>query len=298
MFIDGKEVLKVQDNFKLNERVIKDIDGVKGKHDIKIELVNGSASNVFLKDPTGVALGITTKRIIGTGKYKPWTENPMGVSVKLIPPPCPKKIKGKGKVVDPIVQDPGNGYKPPSTGGYDVLLKLKKVIVEDPGINYDCAKDKIRLEPSMGSEISLCKCGPFGKIEKVCIEKPGLGFTRMPDVIVDTDTGVNLDLTLVFEPEVAPFDVPDVIQVTDLVGLKQTGYYKGKPYYGAVFFENGVKYSGWYRTAGEMVQVYDTMQESIDAMVTTPPSAILRQGSDTSSNDPTLNIPGTPENLI
>ena len=112
-----------------------------------------------------------------------------------------------------------------------------------------------------------------------------------------TDTGVNLDIALQFESEIAPFDVPDVIQVTDLVGLKQTGYYKGKPYYGAVFYENGVKYSGWYRTAGELVQVYDTMQESIDALVTTPPSAILRQGSDVTSNDPRLNIPGTPENL-
>ena len=46
-----------------------------------------------------------------------------------------------------------------------------------------------------------------------------------------------------------------------------------------------------------MVQVYDTMHESIDAMVTTPPSAILRQGSDISSNDPGLNIPNTPDNL-
>ena len=47
-----------------------------------------------------------------------------------------------------------------------------------------------------------------------------------------------------------------------------------------------------------MVQIYDTMQESIDAEVTTPPSAILKQGSDVSSNDPRLNLPGTPENLI
>ena len=46
-----------------------------------------------------------------------------------------------------------------------------------------------------------------------------------------------------------------------------------------------------------MVQVYDTMQESIDAEVITPASAIQRQGSDVSSNDPRLNIPGTPENL-
>ena len=149
----------------------------------------------------------------------------------------------------------------------------------------------------MGSELELV-CGPFGTISKIKVIKPGLGFTRRPDIIVDSDTGINLDdCAIVFEPEIAPFDVPDVIQVTDLVGLKQTGYYKGKPYYGAVFHDNGVKYSGWYKTAGEMVQVYDTMQESIDATVVTPPSAILRQGSDTSSNDPRLNIPGTPENL-
>ncbi len=39
------------------------------------------------------------------------------------------------------------------------------------------------------------------------------------------------------------------------------------------------------------------MQESIDAEVTTPQSAILRQGSDVSNNDRQLNLPGTPENL-
>ena len=297
LFVDDKEVLRVQDNFKQNERVIMDIDGVKGKHNIKIELTNGSASNIFLRDPTGVALRVTTKQRIGTGEYKPWSVNPMGVSAKLIPPPCPKKVKGKGKIINPVVKDPGNGYPKDDKGGYPVLLKIKKVIIEDPGINHDCKKDTIRLEPSMGSELKL-RCGPFGKIEAVDVIEPGLGFTKMPNVIVDTDTGVNLDVIIQFEPEIAPFDIPDVIQVTDLVGLKQTGYYKGRPYYGAVFYENGVKYSGWYRTAGELVQVYDTMQESIDATITTPPSAILRQGSDTSSNDPRINIPRTPENLI
>tara|TARA_B100000686_G_scaffold258799_1_gene271164 strand:- start:145 stop:2604 length:2460 start_codon:yes stop_codon:yes gene_type:complete len=298
LFIDGKEVLKVQDNFKQNEYSFKDIDGVKGKHDIRVELINGSASNIFLKDPTGVSLKITTKQRIGTGEYRPWTENPMGAAAKLIPPPCPKKIKGKGKVINPIVTDPGNGYKKDDGGGYPVLLKVKDVIPTGNPINYDCSKDKIKLEPSMGSELELV-CGPFGTIPKIKVVKPGLGFTRMPAVIVDSDTGVNLPpCTIILVPEIVPFDVANVIQVTDLVGIKQTGYYKGKPYYGAVFYENGVKYSGWYKTAGEMVQVYDTLQESIDGMVTTPPSAILRQGSDTSSNDPRLNIPRTPENLI
>ena len=296
----------MKDNFKENEYNTKSIDVTEGKHNIKVELINLWTNGKFLENPTGVSLRITTKQRIGTGEYKPWSENPMGVAVKLIPPPCPKKVQGKGRIQNPIVTDPGNGYPKPPGPKYPVQLKLKKVIPTGNPINYDCSKDTIRLEPSMGSELELV-CGPFGTIPKINVIKPGLGFTRMPDVIIESGppddkspgspTGVNLDTIIVFEPEIAPFDVPDVIQVTDLVGLKQTGYYKGKPYYGAVFYENGVKYSGWYRTAGEMVQVYDTMQESIDAQVTTPPSAILRQGSDTSSNDPRLNIPGTPDNL-
>ena len=86
-----------------------------------------------------------------------------------------------------------------------------------------------------------------------------------------------------------------LIQVTDLVGLKQTGWYNGKEYYGAVFYKDGVRYAGYYETAGVLIRVYSTKQESIDSQVTTPPSAILRQGTDVSSNDPRLNIPGTPQ---
>ena len=100
---------------------------------------------------------------------------------------------------------------------------------------------------------------------------------------------------VVVPPDILPPE--DIIQVTDLAGIKQTGYYNGKPYYGAVYYENGIKYAGWYATAGQPIQIYDTLQESIDATVTTPPSAIQRQGSDVTSNDPRLNIPGTPENF-
>ena len=92
-------------------------------------------------------------------------------------------------------------------------------------------------------------------------------------------------------------DATKLIQVTDLVGLKQTGFYDGKPYYGAVFYEDGIRYAGYYDTPGQKVRIYDTLQESIDAEVTTPPSAIQRQGTDINSNNPRLNIPGTPDNL-
>ena len=38
-------------------------------------------------------------------------------------------------------------------------------------------------------------------------------------------------------------------------------------------------------------RVYGTLQESIDGNITTRPSAILRQGTDITNNDPRLNIP-------
>ena len=120
-----------------------------------------------------------------------------------------------------------------------------------------------------------------------------------PNIRVKTRTGVGAKFRPRFKIVRDPIQAdPDkLIQVTDLVGLKQTGYYDGKPYYGAVFYKDGVRYAGMYETPGILVQIYDTLQESIDAQVTTPPSAIQRQGTDINSNDPRLNIPGTPENL-
>ena len=57
-------------------------------------------------------------------------------------------------------------------------------------------------------------------------------------------------------------------------------------------------FAGVYETTGDLIPVYATLQESIDQIVTTRPSAILRQGTDSGSNNSRLNIPGTPENLI
>lgn len=113
-------------------------------------------------------------------------------------------------------------------------------------------------------------------------------------------TGVNASFIPVFEVVRDPVEIPPekIIQVTDLVGLKQTGYVEGRPYYGAIYYEDGVKFAGYFKTVGTPVQVYDTLQESIEGRVTTRPSAIERSGTDVTSNDPRLNIPGTPENLI
>ena len=124
---------------------------------------------------------------------------------------------------------------------------------------------------------------------------------RVRSIDPKVPTGISAQFAPQFRVIRDPIVIPDpdrLIQVTDLVGLKRTGFYDGKPYYGAVFYKDGIRYAGWYETPGKLVQIYDTMQESIDATVTTPPSAILRQGSDVATNNPGLDIPGTPNNLI
>jgi len=128
-----------------------------------------------------------------------------------------------------------------------------------------------------------------------------IGFTEFPDISIPSLTGVGFRGRPVFETIRVPDNIlPDenIIQVTDLVGLKQTGYVNGKPYYGSTFFKDGVRYAGIYETLGVLVQVYSTLEESIEAEVLTRPSAIQRQGTDRSSNDPRLDIPNTPDNLI
>ena len=253
----------------------------------------------FVNNPTGFILKINANVVIGTGTFKSWMENPIAVSATLIPPPCPRKVEGKGVITEVIVDDPGNGFPVPKGTGYPVLLELDRIEISDPGINYDPG-DQVVITPDNGARASLCQgVGPFGKIEHICIDDPGNGFTELPDISITSGTGINFRGTPVFTPVRDPI-VPDpdkLLQVTDLVGLKQTGYYRGRPYYGSVFYRDGVKYAGWYETAGELVPIYNTLQESIDAEVTTPASAILRQGSDSSSNDKRLNLPGTPENL-
>ena len=272
----------------------------KGKRTVELELSNIRIPDTgFQQNPVVGFAQITKKVNQATGISKPWTENPMGISAILIPPPCPKRIRGKGVVTDVIVDDPGNGFPRPGTGGYPVSLRLKNVVVEDTGINYSCGIDQIQITPSNGAVLDY-ECDTFGRIVNVKVLNPGLGFTRYPEITIPSDTGINATFRPQFEVVRDPIvaEPQKLIQVTDLVGLKQTGYVDGRPYYGSVFYKDGISYAGFYETPGQLVQVYATLKESIDAQVTTPPSAIQRQGTDVTSNDPRLNIPGTPENLI
>jgi len=289
-----------------------------GKKSVDIELTNirivttrGLSS--FRQNPTYCSVQILFKDTLLVQGDRPWITNPIGISAVLTPPPCRKVVEGDGVVIDVIPSNPGNGYDIPETpsgsgGSYPVVPILTGVIIEDGGINHNCGVDVIEVVPSNGVTLDY-RCDSFGKIVEVFVKSvpddggSGIGsgiFTTTPEIRMNTSTGINFKARPVIKVTTVPEDLlpPDqVIQVTDLVGLKQTGYSNGKPYYGSVFYKDGIRYAGIYETLGTLVPVYDTLQESIDGEIVTRPSAILRQGTDISSNDPRLNIPGTPENL-
>ena len=277
-----------------------------GRYTVRVEVENvPSGVDIFNENPTGLALKIDTTIQIPNAS-KPWKSNPIGISAVLIAPPCPRRIDGRGLVTDVIVEEPGQGFLGPQEGpeGYPVLLKLKEVLVKESGINYNCGVDELTIEPANGAELDY-ECDTFGRIVKINIVNPGVGFTQQPTIRMPSATGVNFEAIPLFEIERDPVaaltgEVPldKLVQVTDLVGLKQTGYVDGRAYYGAVFYKDGVRYAGYFETAGQLIQVYDTLQESITAEVTTDPSAILRQGTDINSNGQRLDIPDTPDELI
>jgi hypothetical protein len=284
-----------------------------GRYEIRVEVENAPPSLIFNNNPTGLALKIDTPIKVPNAS-QPWKTNPIGISAVLISPPCPRRIDGRGLVTDVIVENPGNGYVPPAPNepGYPAILKLKEVLVKNPGINYNCGVDQVVVEPSNGAELDY-ECDAFGRIVKINVIVSGGPFTELPIIKVIPGggipgipaTGVNFQAVPLFEVERDPVaaltgDIPldKLVQVTDLVGLKQTGYVDGRSYYGAVFYKGGIRYAGYFETAGQQIQVYDTLQESITAQVTTDPSAILRQGTDTNSNNQRLDIPGTPNELI
>ena len=298
----------------------------KGKGKLELTLTNLDFNAPFSQNPAVAAVKITRKVDVakvdprtGTALGKPWTVNPVGVSAILIPPPCPKKINGVGIVTAVIITDPGNGFDLPVTpddperGGPPVIIEVDEIIPEDEGINYDDDDQVCIVNTETGEEICYVPTKPpFGPIPPFKPSetplapgysgggRPPNGYRSYPDIRVKTRTGFGYVGIPLMKAVVDPIGVTDpdrLIQVTDLPGLKRTGYYDGKPYYGAVFYEDGIRYAGYYDTPGQKVQIYDTLQESIDAEVTTPPSAIQRQGTDINSNNPRLNIPGTPDNL-
>jgi hypothetical protein len=175
-----------------------------------------------------------------------------------------------GVVVQVIVKDSGQGYLPPAqtVPQYPAVLELTGVTVTNPGFNYGDA-DSIEMIPSNGSALSY-DLDPFGKIKSVSVDKSGR-FTELPRIRMNTETGFNAtfvpDFSIIRDPQPVDPVITDVVQVFDLVGLNINGYVDGKPYYGNVYFERGIKYAGTSDKSKTDIVVYNTRLESLQRRV-------------------------------
>ena len=173
-----------------------------------------------------------------------------------------------GVVVQVIVRDSGQGYLPPpqTVPQYPAIIELTGVTVTNPGFNHNCGVDTIEIIPSNGTVLSY-NCDPFGKIKSVSVDKGGR-FTELPQIRMNTETGFNAtfvpNFSIIRDPQPVEPVLTDVVQVFDLVGLNINGYIDGKPYYGNVYYVNGIRYAGTSaQTSGTDIIVYDTRIASL-----------------------------------
>ena len=214
---------------------------------IAVDLVSGgfgytSPPQVQVLDPCKNGSGAVLQSILGTGALT-------------------------GVVVQVIIKDSGQGYLPPpqTVPQYPAIIELTGVTVTNPGFNHNCGVDTIEIIPNNGSSLSY-SCDPFGKIRSVSVDKGGR-FTELPQIRMNTETGFNAsfvpNFSIVRDPQPIEPVLTDVVQVYDLVGLNINGYVDGKPYYGNVYYVNGIRYAGTSADSGTNIVVYDTQLASV-----------------------------------
>lgn len=129
----------------------------------------------------------------------------------------PKKKKKK------ITEPP---YKPTnSKGQYPVVLEVKDIIITNPGFNYNDG-DEIIINPNCGTEAKPT-FDKFGRLVSITVTQKGVGCTEMPKIYIESKTGINARMKVLFEP-IRVGDLPEdrdivpssanIINVVDCVG--------------------------------------------------------------------------------
>lgn len=110
--------------------------------------------------------------------------------------------------------------KIPNQSQYNIILELEDIVIENPGVNYDCAVDTIKITPDHGAKLRY-SCNSFGSLTKVEVIKTGIGFTESPTIEIETKTGFNAKLLPVFRVNSnveLVRDLTEIISVVDCVG--------------------------------------------------------------------------------
>jgi hypothetical protein len=110
-------------------------------------------------------------------------------------------------------------------GNYPVILELSTVEIESTGVNYS-PNDTISVIPSNGAVLEPV-FGPFGSIIDINIIDEGEGFTEIPEIVINTESGYNANLipilgvTRIGDVPEELYKIPQgekIIKVVDCVG--------------------------------------------------------------------------------
>ena len=106
---------------------------------------------------------------------------------------------------------------------YPVVVCLDEIVVENPGFNFDPCKDTVKIEPANGAKAKIEE-STDGEITRIIVTDCGSGFTKLPEVSINTETGYNAILKPIMKfhrPKHGGMTFPEgtpVIQVIDCVG--------------------------------------------------------------------------------
>lgn len=148
-----------------------------------------------------------------------------GNILEVIPGGIPYKVLNSGTITAPVgIQTSIIPESPTlSNGQYPVILELEEVYVKNSGFEYS-PDDKIVMEPNLGAVLEPI-FNDIGSLLAVNIIRGAEGFTEMPEIYIETETGYNAELVPVFKVNRVG-DNPDasvplgekVVSVIDCVG--------------------------------------------------------------------------------
>jgi hypothetical protein len=132
-------------------------------------------------------------------------------------------LGGDGRTLTDPVKPPTAIYPSKSNGQYPVILKLCDVIIRESGFGYSQG-DQVIIEPPNGAT-ARATISPNGAIIKIDVLTKGEGFTEMPKIYIQSQTGyrANLIARLCVERvgdnlTIVPVNLEKVINVVDCPG--------------------------------------------------------------------------------
>ena len=132
-------------------------------------------------------------------------------------------LGGDGRTLTDPVKTPAAIYPSKSNGQYPVILKLCDVIIKESGFGYSDG-DQVIIEPPNGAT-AKATISPNGAIIKIDVLTKGEGFTEIPKIYIQSQTGyrANLIARLCVERvgddlTIVPVNLEKVIKVVDCPG--------------------------------------------------------------------------------